>query len=720
MTAHAIGDPVARDNFNSYERDVAAGHREYVDFAKKCDRFYVGGGLQWSDEDKAKMEADGRPALEINMVLSTINTMKGEHEAQRADITFKPKRGAQEVADTLTKLVLNIQESNKYQYVEGMVFMDGLIQDRGYFDCRLDFSDHIRGEVRITAKDPLTVVLDPEAKEYDPKTWKRVTITEWMSVDDIHALYGKAAAEQVSVMAAAGGAFGGDSMRFDTRNNTFGGDEAWANQLYAVKDESNLRSIRVIERQHRKLGVVRFFVDNVTGDTREIPDEWDDVRLAKVAQMADVSIIKKVVARIRWTVSADGALIHDEWSPFKRFTIVPYFPYFRRGKPFGVVRNLISPQEQLNKLESQELHIINTTANSGWAVEAGSLINMTEEELEERGAETGLVLVYRKGGQAPEKIKPNTIPTGIDRAAAKSADSIRTISGVNQGAAGDHNLDVSGVTLKQAKLSNLTQMQVPFSNLNYSRQLLAESILEIIQSYYNETRVYQVTNHALPGKPLESIAINQPTPEGTVINDVTLGEYEVVASSAPARDNFEETQFAEAISLREAGVMIPDDVIIENSHMNDKMTIAERVRQMQGMGEPTPEEQQMMEFERQVAMRKMELELAEMEGKARKLMAESEALTAKADAESQRMALEAQRSGMEMQLAVQKLRQDWAKHMTNLSSKRELAEIHTQSKMENTMYTKTADRAMKEIEARSAFLAKQQEAKKPGAAPASK
>lgn len=711
----AASDPVARDNFNSYERDVSAGHREYVDLAKKCDRFYVGGGEQWSDEDRAKMEADGRPALEINMVLSTVNTMKGEHEAQRADIVFKPKRGAQEVADALTKLVMNIQDTNNYPYVEGMVVMDGWIQDRGYIDCRLDFTDHIRGEIRLKAKDPLSVILDPEAKEYDPKTWKRVTITDWMSVDDIEALYGRKAAEKVKSIAASGGAFGGDSIRFDMQSNAFGGTDAMAHALFAVKDEENLRSVRVIERQHRKLGVVRFFVDNVTGDTREIPDEWDDERIAKVASMADVSVIKKVTSRIRWTVSADGTLIHDDWSPYKRFTIIPYFPYFRRGKPFGVVRNLISPQEQLNKLESQELHIINTTANSGWAVESGSLLNMDEAELEERGAETGLVLVYRKGTQAPEKIKPNSIPTGIDRAAAKSADYIRTISGVNEGMAGANNMDVSGVTLKQAKMSGLTQLQVPFSNLNYTRQLLAEHMLEIIQAYYDETRVFQVTDHSQPGKPMQEVAINQPTAEGRVINDVTLGEYEVTVSSAPARDSFEETQFAEALSLREVGVAIPDDVIIQNSHLNDKMAVAERVRNMQGMGEPTEEELKMQQFEQEMYIQRTQLELMEMEAKAQKLMAEAQALGAKADAESQRMAVDAQKAGMEMKLNVQRLRQDWAKHMTNLASKRELAEIHTQAKMDNTVYNKTADRAIKEVESRSAFKA----AKAKGAAPAS-
>ena len=53
-------------------------------------------------------------------------------------------------------------------------------------------------------------------------------------------------------------------------------------------------------------------------------------------------------------------------------------------------------QEQLNKISSQELHIVNTTANSGWIVESGSLSGMTADDLEEHGAETGLVLEYNE------------------------------------------------------------------------------------------------------------------------------------------------------------------------------------------------------------------------------------------------------------------------------------------------------------------------------------
>ena len=43
----------------------------------------------------------------------------------------------------------------------------------------MDFSDHVEGEVRIKALDPLDVI-DPDAKDYDPKTWNEFFYT----VDD--------------------------------------------------------------------------------------------------------------------------------------------------------------------------------------------------------------------------------------------------------------------------------------------------------------------------------------------------------------------------------------------------------------------------------------------------------------------------------------------------------------------------------------------------------
>ena len=723
-TSQIVGkSKAAEENWLAHQRAMDAGHAEYVEIAKKCDRFYRGGGEQWDEEARRALESEGRPALEINMVLSTVNALKGEQAEQRADIVYKPRRnGTHETAATLTKLVQQILYANDYPWAESQVFDDGIIQDRGYFDVRIDFTDEVQGEVRITSEDPLCVELPPDAKEYDPRTWPEVTVTRWLLLDEIEVQYGKEARDKVEAfIGTTAYGFGQDSIRFTEQ--TFG-DAATVSVSPDTALDRKISRVRVIERQHRKLSKVRYFVDNQTGDKRMIPAGWSPEKVQRVASMADVSVIEGMQRRIRWTVSVDGVDIFDDWSPYKTFTIIPFFPYFRRGRPMGVVRNLLSPQEQLNKLESQELHIINTTANSGWAVEAGSLINMTEEELEERGAETGLVLVYKKDSQAPAKIQANQIPTGIDRISQKAANSIRVISGVNEAMLGHESAEVSGVAITRKQAGGLVQAKPIFDNLARSRHLLANKVLELIQQFYTETRVLQVTDYYDPEQRSEELVINAMNEAGEVVNDLTLGEYSVVVSSAPSRSSYMETQFAQALQLREVGVQIPDDVIIESSNLENKREIAKRVRDMQGMGEPTQQELQIMQLQQQLAMKQAMLSVAEMEATVQKLQAEAMLQQAKAGQVAQETEAAPQKFGAEMQMQLQKLREDFAKHLTDLQSKQQLAQMHIDANREQTLYTTTAKRAVEERRMGSQLLQTQiqsaAKAKTPAAKPRAK
>jgi hypothetical protein len=203
---------IASRQWDRYVRARDNGHLEYIDMAKKCDAFYR--GEQWDEEDIASLDAEGRPALTINTVLPTINTVLGEQSTRRADIQFKPRRGGEEeVAHTLTKLYMQIADNNKLDWVEQQVFSDGLIMDgRGYFDVRMDFTDHVEGEIRITAKDPLDILIDPDAKDADPKVWNEVIETKWMTLDEIEELYGKKKADALQFIAENGNIFGRDSV----------------------------------------------------------------------------------------------------------------------------------------------------------------------------------------------------------------------------------------------------------------------------------------------------------------------------------------------------------------------------------------------------------------------------------------------------------------------------------------------------------------------------
>ncbi|MEC7292632.1 MAG: portal protein, partial [Actinomycetota bacterium] len=347
---------IATNQFERYERARDNGHLDYIETAKKCDAFYRGN--QWDPADVASLDDEGRPALTINTVLPTVNAVLGEQRTRRADVSFKPKGGGtQQVADVLTKLYMQISDNNKLDWLESTVFADGLIQDRGYFDVRIDFTDHIQGEVRISTKDPLDILIDPDAKEYDPKTWNEIFETKWMSLDEIEEQYGVDKADRLRVAAEYGNTMGQDSVEYEeTRyGDTYTGVEYNQGSTTNPEENRQVRAVRVVERQYYQLKDCMYYVDRVTGDMRPIPGNWGKRKRERFADDFGLDILTRKDRKVRWTVTADKVVLHDDWSPYDCFTIVPFFPYWRRGRPFGMVRNLISPQEQLNKISSQEL-----------------------------------------------------------------------------------------------------------------------------------------------------------------------------------------------------------------------------------------------------------------------------------------------------------------------------------------------------------------------------
>lgn len=676
---------VANANWAAFQRGYDNGHATYVKEATKFSDFYS--GRQWEADVEAKLVGEGKPVLTINVAKKTINTIDGIYANSRADIVFKPSRDATaEQARTMTHLVDQILQSNKYEHIERNVARDGWIMDRGFLEVRVNFDENILGEIEIKDVDPRDVVLDPDAKDYDPRTWGECTVSRWLSMDDIEGTYGVEMAEKARgyvQLYGSRGTYGSESVRFGTPKNATGTPQVYVPGHNAAEDEKRIRAIRVVDRQYRKMGKVTEFVDLESGDVSEVPSTWDQARVQAVAERYGLVIRTRMKSRIRWTVTVDHVVLHDDWSPYDRFTIIPYFPYFQRGNPTGVMRDLVSPQEQLNKTESQELHIINTTANSGWMVPAGALVNMTEEELEERGAETGLVIVYAANKGEPTKIQPNHIPTGIDRVSQKSYGYISEIPGLAPLANPAIKSEVSGVAYNRASDNALSTLRGVFDNLDFTRELLADVLVCFIQKYYTEARVLRVTDWRHPEQPEIDLEINT-----DLLNNVTIGKYDVIATSAPAQDTQEDREFAQMIEMRNSGITtIPDYHVILASNIKNKQAIAEESKRVQGFAEPSEEEQQIQQITMQLEIENAQAKIAELQAQAEELMAEAMLHQAKAQAalSAEEREVAALQSGRELEM--QKIRKDIATTIANLENKLQLAGMHVGAKRENTRYT---------------------------------
>lgn len=550
------------------------GHNAFVEKAELCDRNFSGD--QWVETDKSALRLARRPALTINKIISTLSNVLGEQIFTRNEISFRPKKQAmQSVADALTLVAKYVSDNNQLDWKRSDMFADGCITSRGYLDMRMAFDDSMQGDIVIENINPKNVIVDPDAEDYDPDKWNEVFVTKWLTADDIAILYNKEDADYLRNRDQTFFPYGYDSIQ--SMRDRFG--DRFNPMIIGTYDESSvMRAIRVIERQHRLLDRQKHFVFQETGEVRPIPEDFDRNRIAWYVEKFGFGVMTKLVHRIKWTVVADNVLLHDEWSPYKHFTIVPYFPYFRHGRTIGLVENLLGPQELLNKVSSQELHVINTTANSGWKIRAGALVNMAIEELEQRGAETGLVVeVNGDPDKDVVKIQPNNMPQGLDRLSYKAEEHIKTISGVPDSAQGHDREDVAAKAIREKRTAAKTNIVKPLDSLNRTDFILARNMLDLVQEFYTEPRLLNITTDALTGESTE-LAVNQPHPEtGEILNDLTLGEYGVVTTSVPQRDSLEDTQFDQAVELKQLGVQLPDEILIENSRLLRKRDIVKKL-----------------------------------------------------------------------------------------------------------------------------------------------
>lgn len=691
------------------------GHTKFIEKSDLCERFFQGD--QWTEEDKAILRLQRRPALTINKILSTVSNVLGEQIYNRSEISFRPRgKSPEETADILTKVFKYVSDNNQLDWKRSDMFADGIITSRGFLDMRMDFNESLQGDIAIELLNPKNVMVDPDAEQYDPDTWKEVFITKWLTPDDIAILYNEEDAERLRGRAESYFPYGYDSIDF--YRERFGTQHM--PQYFGGLHEGGgvARSVRVIERQYKKLDRQWHFVQPKTGETRPIPSSWEKEQIENVRREFGLRTIKKLVNRIRWTVTADNLVLHDDWSPYKHFTVIPYFPYFRRGASIGMVENLIDSQELLNKSSSQELHIANTTANSGYKVRAGSLVNMTSEELEARGAETGLVIeVNGDPDKDVVKIQPNVVPQALDRISFKAEDHIDKISGIGESAKGFDREDVAAKAIAQKKQSNQTNIAKPLDSLVRTDWLIARNALDLIQEYMTEERVLTITKDAVQGT-TEQVTINQMSPTGQVLNDLMVGEYSIVISSVPQRETLEDSTFEQLATMRkDLGVQVPDSVLIKNSRVPNKSEI---IKEMEAAANSqAAQEAAAIEKEGKLAVvdkTKAEAEAKRSDSQLRRMKAEAElAELQKGDPKAAELQFEAQRLAMEERHEQERMALEREAAMQKMALEREAAA----QKAEIAMAESAQKAKINEQNARTERMAKMVAASQPQMKPQS-
>lgn len=585
--------------------------RDWLDEAEEDFAFSV--GKQWRDEDKLTLERAGVPALTINKIQPNLFMISGYQRQNRPDIVAYPEGDEDSLsAEVITRLIHNAVKLSDAGYKQSEQFEDGVICGEGWIEPYIDYSnDLVNGQLCVKKCNPLNVFVDPASVEYDLSDAEYVIkVSPGLTKNQVLKLFPdkKSIIEKIS----------NRTLSIDSVDNTKIQtldypqlDEAGG--AGSGKDYSKEDNYDLVEYQYKKYVSKYIIADKQIGDMKEAKDLAEAQLYVDQKNTISGEIVAKVIHRIVpeiWFCSLVGDTVVDEFlSPFypkwKRYSLIPFFAHritvpIKDGQEYriqGIVRSLKDPQRELNKRRSQELRILNSTANSGWLAEQDTWVK--KSDVEKYGSTPGVTLEYKNGKQKPERITPAPLSQGHAQLAAENTQDMKEISGINSDLLAMNKTDASGRAIYLRQQQGIVMLQRILDNFSLTTKLLGRFILSQLGELYTVERAVKVCGTAFIkdnfSKPVmtQSPVDGQPMPimdangqmqmevdqEGvvalfnTVLNDVESSKYDVTVdetSSSPTIKYGNYLMLAEmAAEMAGKGMPIPPDVLVDESMISE-------------------------------------------------------------------------------------------------------------------------------------------------------
>lgn len=571
-------------------------NRDWRERAAKGLRFYNGSG-QWDETLKRLLVSQGRPTLTINRILSTVNVVWGHAVQNRTEIRLEPlRRGTKQIAELGSALLKHTMDTGRGYDSSSDAFRDGLITGKGWIT-----TDHVRdrdpvtGELIVEAPNPLFLYEDPRNTDYEIDKGEYVFRERFWTQNKLKAYFPNKFAEAMAAMGAdwfqpisgeSGNSLAGlvEYLNIATGHRTSLGSPGDASLNGVVVRECWWKEYEAV-----KMATLSINGQTVSGRVRGREDEQRLEEVQKTRPDIQVSRTKSVIVTLKLAVMVGDLLLRRENDPLngvKNFPYIRYSPYWLHGDCFGVVDNLIGPQEELNLSRSNLLHDANINGNPAWKAAKANAIG--RRQIQEYGSTPGVLLEENDFGGKIERIEPGQLSTAHAQLSEQNAADIQEISGANPNLMGTPTESVeSGRARLIQQEAGLKVLAPVMSNYYRSQALLGETIWEIIRrnGIYSPEEIEAVVD--------QDIILSLGGMQGVVeaMNRWDAGTYAVKAIPSKTTSTWRDVQLEEVKALADMvgslGLAMPPDVannllveVLELSSFPGAAKIAERLKQM--------------------------------------------------------------------------------------------------------------------------------------------
>lgn len=330
--------------------------------------------------------------------------------------------------------------------------------------------------------------------------------------------------------------------------------------------------------------------------TKVYEDELPSPELLEASKITIMDTRPSYRRKVKWCkLTAMEVLEEREW-PGKYIPIIPCYGaqviVEGKRKKYGLVRFAKDPQRMFNFWRTALTESIALAPKPKWLIAEGQ-DEGHESEWALANIKSTPVLRYKQKdiegvpAPVPTRIQPEPPPDGIMVASTAIADDLKTVLGIFDPAQMLPG-NLSGKALQgqqqQVDLSNFHF----YDNMTRSIKQTGKIILDLIPKIYDTQRVLRIIG--VDGKP-DMVTINEMQATGEVMNDVTVGLYDVVMDTGPGY-NSKRQQAVDTMMPLMADPQVfqaAGDLLFRNMDFPGADVIADRLAAMNPLAQINPD-----------------------------------------------------------------------------------------------------------------------------------
>ena len=609
------GGIYSTEDGDDYESGVIEEAKEFLRFCsdndsnnrvEALDDLKFAGGDQWPVEIQNSRLLESRPYLTINKIDAYCRQITNQQRQQRPRMKAHGMNNDsdEKVAEIITGICRHIENQSDADSAYDNAFDFAVRMGWGFWRITHDYPrpDSFDQEIYIKRiENPFMVYFDPNSNEPDGSDAEKCLITEVISKEAFRKMYPGA---------DDGGGF--------TPRGTGDSQSEWI-----TREDIRVAEYFYTERKRMKLLLLS---DGTTCYEDEKPKET-------VMQDAGIYVVSKretIKKQIKWCKLTGMQILEQRnWAG----SYIPVVPVYgqqlivdSKKKKFGLTRMAKDPQRMYNFWSTALTESVALAPKAKFLLAEGQ-DEGHEMEWNQANIKSMPVLRYKqtdsegRTAPVPTRIQPEPPPAGMVTALQGLDGDLKAVVGIydpTQLPNGNQSGKAINGMQQQTDMTNFHY----YDNLTRSIRQTGRIIVDLIPHIYDKERVLRIIGADGKG---ELVTLNQPGVDDQgvekVLNDVTVGQYDVVMETGPGYASKRAEAFDSMVQMLSVDpnlMQTAGDLIFRNSDFPGADIIADRLAAANPMAQideksPVPPQAQMQLAQSQQTIQQLQQQIQAMQ-----------------------------------------------------------------------------------------------------------